>query len=71
MLGQAEGEQYGCAFHWKNLRDTPQADGTSSKLNFDDWFYRIDADACIVRGTAGRAGLPFATAHVTYRKLAN
>ena len=59
LVGEAEGEQAGCAYHWQYSRDTPQADGSSSKLNFDDWFYRIDE----------RAGLPFATAHVTYRKI--
>lgn len=67
--GEAEGEQAGCAFHWKYTRETPQNDGTSVKLNFDDWFYAIDERACIVRGSAGRAGLPFATAHVTYLKV--
>jgi hypothetical protein len=67
--GEATGEQAGCAFHWKYTRDTPQADGSSTKLNFDDWFYRIDDRACIVRGSAGRAGLPFGTAHVTYRRI--
>jgi hypothetical protein len=67
--GQADGEQAGCAFHWKYTRDVPQADGTKTKLNFDDWFYCIDERACIVRGSAGRVGLPFATAHVTYRKV--
>jgi hypothetical protein len=69
LEGEAQGEQAGCAFNWQYTRDTPQAGGTSSKLNFDDWFYRIDDRTCIVRGSAGRAGLPFATAHVTYRKL--
>jgi hypothetical protein len=67
--GEAKGEQAGYAYNWRYSRDTPQADGSSSKLNFDDWFYRIDDRACIVRGTAGRAGLPFATAHVTYVKI--
>ena len=67
--GEAEGEQAGCAFHWKYSRDTPQPDGKSMKLNFDDWFFRIDEDAVVAKGTAGRLGLPFATAHVTYRKL--
>lgn len=67
--GNATGEQAGCAFHWTYTRDVPQADGSKTKLNFDDWFYRIDERACIVRGSAGRAGLPFVTAHVTYRKL--
>ncbi|NEX00127.1 DUF3833 family protein, partial [Rhodopseudomonas sp. BR0G17] len=65
---EAEGEQAGCAFNRRYTRETPQPDGSSTKLNFDDWFYLIDDDACIVRGTTGRAGLPFATAHVTYRK---
>ncbi|MFC0242780.1 DUF3833 family protein [Rhodopseudomonas telluris] len=67
--GEASGEQAGCAFHWQYTRETPQKDGSTTKLNFDDWFYRIDATGCMVRGSAGRAGLPFATAHVTYRKL--
>ncbi len=69
LEGEAAGEQAGCAFHWKYSRDVPQGDGKSTKLNFDDWFYAIDTQACIVRGSAGRAGIPFATAHVTYRKL--
>ena len=67
--GEAKGEQAGCAFHWKYTRDTPQPDGKSMKLNFDDWFFRIDEDAVVAKGVAGRLGLPFATAHVTYRKL--
>lgn len=69
LEGEAVGEQAGCAFHWKYTRDTPQGNGKSTRLNFDDWFYAIDDRACIVRGSSGRAGLPFATAHVTYHKL--
>lgn len=69
LEGEATGEQAGCALHWKYTRDVPQADGKTTRLNFDDWFYAIDERACIVRGSAGRAGIPFATAHVTYRKL--
>ncbi len=65
----ANGEQAGCAFHWSYTRDTPQKDGGSTKLNFDDWFYLIDKNVCIVRGSLGRLGIPFATAHVTYRKI--
>ena len=69
LVGEAVGEQAGCAFHWKYTRDAPRSDGSSVRLNFDDWFYRIDEHACIVRGSSGRAGIPFATAHVTYRKV--
>jgi hypothetical protein len=67
--GEAEGERAGFAFRWKYARETPQPDGKSIKLNFDDWFWRIDERVVVVKGTAGRLGLPFATAHVTYRKL--
>lgn len=66
--GEAEGEQSGCAFHWAYSRDTPQDDGKSMLLNFNDWFYLIDEQVAMVRGSAGRAGLPFAIAHVTYRR---
>jgi hypothetical protein len=69
LEGEADGDQAGCAFHWRYTRDTPQADGSSTKLNFDDWFYAIDERACMVRGSAGRAGLPFGTAHVAYRRV--
>ncbi len=34
--GEAAGEQAGCAFNWRYTRDTPQTDGKSVKLNFDD-----------------------------------
>jgi hypothetical protein len=66
--GVAEGEQAGFAFHWKYTRETPQKDGSSTKLNFDDWFYRIDERVVCVRGSAGRAGIPFFTVHLTYRR---
>ena len=69
LEGEATGEQAGCAFHWRYTRDTPQADGSSTKLNFDDWFCAIDGRACMVRGSAGRAGIPFGTAHVAYRRI--
>jgi hypothetical protein len=42
LEGEATGEQTGCAFRWKYTRDVPQADGKSTRLNFDDWFYAID-----------------------------
>jgi len=56
--GKAQGECAGCAFHWSYTRDTPQKDGGTTKLNFDDWFYMIDGTGCMVRGTIGRLGLP-------------
>jgi hypothetical protein len=67
--GEAEGEAAGFAFYWRYTRDTPQPDGKSIKLNFDDWFFQIDPDVFVARGSAGRVGLPFAVAHVTYRKI--
>lgn len=70
LEGDAKGERNGAAFHWTYTRKTPQKDGGRVSLNFDDWFYMIDENVCIVRGSAGRLGLPFSIAHVTYRKLA-
>lgn len=69
LEGEAEGDQAGCAFHWRYSRDVPQKDGSSTKLNFNDWFFRIDERVTMVKGTAGRLGVPFATAHVLYRRL--
>jgi hypothetical protein len=66
--GEASGEQNGCAFHWIYSRDTPQDDGASLRLNFDDWFYRIDEQVAIVSASAGRAGIPFSIVHAAYRR---
>jgi hypothetical protein len=66
--GGATGEQAGFAFNWRYTRDTLQKSGSSFTLDFDDWFYLIDPNVCIVRGSAGRLGIPFAIAHVTYQK---
>ena len=38
LEGQASGDQAGCAFNWTYSRDVPQKDGSSTKLNFNDWF---------------------------------
>jgi hypothetical protein len=68
VQGEAVGEAAGFAYHWTYTRETPQKNGEPVVLNFDDWFYLIDDRVCLVRGTAGRLGLPFAIAHVTYQK---
>lgn len=68
--GLAEGDQAGRAFHGRYSRDVPQKDGSSTGLNFNDWFYRIDDQVVMAKGTAGRRGVPFVTAHVLYRRLA-
>jgi len=69
--GEAEGERAGCAFHWQYTRNTPLSGGDdkSMMLNFNDWFYRIDERVVMVRGSAGRAGIPFSILHATYRRI--
>jgi hypothetical protein len=37
-------------------------------MKVEDWFFQIDADVFVTRGSAGRLGLPFAAARVTCRK---
>lgn len=68
LEGVAQGVQAGCAFHWQYSRDTPLQDGKSMLLNFNDWFYRIDERVVMIRGSAGRAGIPFSILHATYRR---
>lgn len=70
LNGEAQGEKAGAAFHWRYTRDVPQKNGQSVTLDFDDWFWQIDDRTVMVKGTAGRFGLPFATAHLTYQKAA-
>jgi hypothetical protein len=67
--GEAKGEQAGCAFHWTYTRDVPGQDGDTTRLYFDDWFYRIDDTRLMVKGSAGRLAIPFATVIVAYRRI--
>ena len=69
LEGEAQGEQAGCALHSTYTRNVPGNNGSHTKLNFDDWFFRINETGVIVKGSAGRIGIPFASAHVAYRKL--
>ena len=68
LQGEAEGQQAGAAFHWSYTRDTPQDDGSSMVLAFNDWFYRIDDRVAIVRGSAKRLGIPIALVYAAYRR---
>ena len=70
LEGEAKGDKAGPAFHWRYTRDTPQPGGGSTKLHFDDWFWRVGDDGIVVHGTAMKLGVPFASAFVTYRKTA-
>jgi hypothetical protein len=69
LVEEAQGEQSGAAFRWRYTRRVPQKDGSELGLDFDDWFWRIDEDTLIIKGTTGRFGLPFATLHATYQRL--
>lgn len=69
VSGTAEGEQSGCAFRWTYTRDTRAGGGKSFVLNFEDWFYLIEEKVAMVRGSAGRLGIPFATGHICYRRV--
>ena len=68
LEGEAKGKQAGAAFHWTYTRDTPQDDGSSMSLAFNDWFYMIDERVAIVRATAKRLAVPVALVHATYRR---
>ncbi len=62
LEGEAEGDQTGCAFHWRYSRNTPQKDGSTTRLNFNDWFFRTDEEVVVVKGRPGgwacRSGPP-------------
>ncbi|BAT61855.1 hypothetical protein GJW-30_1_04417 [Variibacter gotjawalensis] len=71
LVSEAKGQQSGFAFRWRYARNTPQKGGSSLRLSFDDWFYKIDENVVCVRGRASRFGLPLLYAFVTYRKISS
>ena len=67
VVGEAEGEQAGNAFHWTYTRDVPGEDG-STRLGFDDWFWLQPGGVLISRASVTKLGIEVATLSVFYRR---
>ncbi|MBD8554349.1 DUF3833 family protein [Rhizobium sp. CFBP 8762] len=67
--GIAAGEQAGNAFRWQYSRDVPDADGQTSKLGFDDWFWLQQPDVLVAHASLTKLGVEIATMNVFHRKL--
>ena len=63
-----DGEAAGCAFHLTYTRSVPQSDGSSSTLNFDDWFIQIDDNTLMIRASIRKLMVETGSMTVLYRR---
>lgn len=56
VIGEANGEVVGNAFHWQYILDLPVDDKTY-QVNFDDWMYLISDDVMLNRAVMSKFGV--------------
>lgn len=64
----AEGKQTGNAFHWKDQRDVPSADGSKTKFGFDDWFFFHDERHMTAHASLTKLGFEVAKLSAFYER---
>lgn len=68
VVGQAQGELAGNAFHWKYTLALP-VDGTVYNVNLDDWMYLIDEQTLVNRATMSKFGFELGQITLFFRKV--
>ncbi len=56
VIGQAQGEVVGNAFHWQYVLNLPVNDKTY-QVNFDDWMYLVTEDVMLNRAVMSKFGV--------------
>ncbi len=71
VIGEANGEVAGNAFHWQYVLDLPVDDKTY-KVNFDDWMYLVSEDVMLNRAVMSKFGVELGSVTLSmHRKSAN
>lgn len=68
MIGDANGEQDANHFRWRYTRRVPAADGSESKLYFDDCMWLQAPEILVARGSIRKFGVEIATLSGFYVK---
>ncbi|RQP21754.1 DUF3833 domain-containing protein [Piscinibacter terrae] len=67
VLGQAEGEAAGSAFHWRYTLKL-SVDGSVYEVQFDDWMYRIDEETVINTAEMRKFGVKVGEVVLAFRR---
>lgn len=67
VVGQAEGQVVGNAFHWQYTLRLP-VDGRVYEVQFDDWMYLVNHQVMLNRATLSKFGLPLGEVTLSFYK---
>lgn len=67
VVGEAQGELAGNAFHWRYQLRLP-VDGTTYVVNFDDWMFLMDRDTLINRASMSKLGVELGQVTLFFRR---
>lgn len=67
VVGEAEGQVAGNAFHWRYVLALP-VDGTVYEVDFDDWMYLVDDRVMLNRSEMRKFGIRLGEVTLSFRK---
>ncbi len=67
VIGTAKGKSAGNAFHWRYDFNLP-VEGSTWKVNFDDWLYKLDEDTVFNKAVIRRWGIRLGDVYIFFKK---
>jgi len=67
VVGEAEGQESGNAFHWNYTLRLP-VDGKEYEVQFDDWMFLIDERVMLNRATMSKFGITLGEVLLSFTK---
>lgn len=67
VIGEAQGQVRGNAFHWKYVLDLP-VDGKNYQVSFDDWMYLMNDKVMLNRSAMSKFGIHLGEVTLTFVK---
>ncbi|SMR72008.1 Protein of unknown function [Aliiroseovarius halocynthiae] len=68
VQGQATGTEKGDTFNWTYQIDLPGRDGSTMRVDFDDWMWLLSDDRLLNRAYVSRFGVPLGEAIILFEK---
>ncbi|HYL18809.1 MAG TPA: DUF3833 domain-containing protein [Burkholderiales bacterium] len=69
VVGEAKGEAYGNALHWRYVLKLP-VDGSTYEVSFDDWMYQMDDQVMLNYSSMSKFGVRLGEVVLSFRRRA-
>lgn len=68
VVGEARGEAAGNALRWNYVLEAKREDGSTIRLDMDDWMWLVDERTLVNRTTFSKFGIAFGEVTIFFRK---